>query len=405
MFAVPPEARGHAAAAGGRRTVDPVTDAKAHLDLAARLACRAAGDVEPNPLVGAVLVKDGAIIGLGHHARFGGPHAERVAIEDARTRGHDPAGATMYVTLEPCAHDGKQPACVDAIVEAGLERVVCARRDPHREAAHGAERLREAGVGVDFTDASPSAVRLSDPFIKRETTGLPWVIAKWAQTIDGRVATREGRSRWISNERSRHRVHRLRARVDAIMSGIGTVSADDPELTARDVCRVRRVARRVVVDPSLRIPIASRLVRTIDQAPLTVVTSVAAANDDDRHEERRRLEAEGVQILALEPGPDGRLDPGAILRLLVRVHDVTNVLVEAGPGLLGAMHDERLIDELRVYVAPVLLGDAEAMPPLAGRAKPYLADGAAYELDRMRRVDDDVELRYLRRWGGSEPAA
>ena len=373
-----------------------VTDAARYLDLAARLAWRAAGKVEPNPLAGAVLVKDGQVIGVGHHSRFGEKHAETLAIDDARQRRIDTAGATLYVTLEPCAHQGKQPACTDAIIEAGIRHVVCARQDPHEQAAGGARRLREAGVAVDFTDASPAATRISDPFVKRHTTGLPWVIAKWAQTIDARVATKSGESRWISGEMSRRLVHRLRSRVDVVMTGIGTVTADDPELTARGVARVRRVARRVIVDPSLRIPIASRLVRTIDQAPLTLICTTEAANADSRHEERRRLEAEGVEILALEPGRDGRLEPGQILRLLVRVYDVTNVLIEAGPRLLGALHDDQLIDEIRVYLAPLLLGDPDALPPIESRPKSHLADASRFTLSRMKRLGDDVELRYRR---------
>jgi diaminohydroxyphosphoribosylaminopyrimidine deaminase/5-amino-6-(5-phosphoribosylamino)uracil reductase len=285
---------------------------------------------------------------------------------------------------------------VDAILDAGIANVVCARQDPFEPAAGGATRLRGAGVGVDFTDASDAATRLTDPFIKRVRTGLPWVIAKWAQTIDARVATRTGQSKWISSAASRKRVHRLRGRVDAILTGIGTVTTDDPELTARDVTRVRRVARRVIVDPDLRIPVASRLVRTIERAPITVICTPDAANADARHEERRRLEAEGVQILALEPGADGRIDPGAILRLLVRVYDATNVLVEAGPRLIGAMHDESLIDELRVYIAPMLLGDAEALPPVSSRPKPHLLDGERFTLARIKRLGDDIEIRYRR---------
>ncbi len=373
-----------------------MTDAARYLDQAARLAWRSVGDVEPNPLVGAVLVKDGRVIGHGRHHRFGEAHAEQVAINDARARGEETTGATLYVTLEPCAHQGKQPACTDALIDAGVAHVVCARQDPHEQAAGGARRLREAGVAVDFTDVSLAATRLTDPFVKRITTGLPWVIAKWAQTIDAKVATRTGESRWISGAQARRRVHRLRSRVDAVMTGIGTVTADDPELTARDVPRVRRVARRVVIDPSLRIPIASRLIRTIDQAPVTIICTTDAANEDSRYEERRRLEAAGVEILALDPGRDGRLDAGQILRLLVRVHDVTNVLVEAGPRLLGALHDDHLIDEARVYLAPLLLGDADALPPIQSSPKPHLVDGARFTLTRLKQMGDDVELRYRR---------
>src|SRR5262245_52581624 len=155
-----------------------------YLDLAARLACRAAGDVEPNPMVGAVIVRDGRIIGMGHHRKFGGLHAEREALADCRRRDEDPRGATMYVTLEPCRHFGKQPPCTDALIEAGIARVIAARADPDSTSGGGAEVLREAGIPCEFSDASRNAIELSDPFVKRVQTGLPWVIAKWAQTVD-----------------------------------------------------------------------------------------------------------------------------------------------------------------------------------------------------------------------------
>src|ERR1041384_1914007 len=188
------------------------------LDLAGRLARGGAGCVEPNPMVGAVVVRDGVVMGMGHHRRYGGPHAEREALADCRSRGDDPRGATVYVTLEPCCHFGKTPPCTDALIEAGVARVVAARRDPNPASGGGAAVLERAGIGVEFCGNSPSALAVSDPFVKRVTTGLPWVIAKWAQFEDGRMVTRPGEPRWISHEWARRRVHRLRGRVDAIVT-------------------------------------------------------------------------------------------------------------------------------------------------------------------------------------------
>jgi diaminohydroxyphosphoribosylaminopyrimidine deaminase/5-amino-6-(5-phosphoribosylamino)uracil reductase len=287
------------------------------LDLAARAALRAAGDVEPNPMVGAVIVKGDRIIGIGHHRKFGGLHAEREALADCRRRGEDPRGSTIYVTLEPCCHHGKQPPCTDALIEAGITRVIAARRDPNPVSANGAEVLHRAGIICEFTDASPLATRLSDPFIKRITTGLPWVIAKWAQTIDGRIATRTGESRWISGEVSRRRVHHLRARVDCILTGMGTVIADDPLLTARGIGRVRRVARRVVIDSDLDIPVIAQLVRTAREFPTTVVCSDQAAAATASGPRREALKAAGVEILPV-PLLERGIDLNAALSLSPR---------------------------------------------------------------------------------------
>jgi len=235
------------------------------------LARRGAGAVEPNPMVGCVIVRDDRIVAEGHHRRFGGPHAEIDALRRLQAAGGNPHGATVYVTLEPCNHTGKTGPCSEALIEAGVGRVVIAALDPHPTSTGGVRRLREAGVDVTVGVLEAHATELIAPFAKRIATGLPFVIAKWAATIDGATATHTGDSQWISNEQSRKHVHRLRGRVDAIMVGIGTVARDDPMLTARGV-KVRRTARRVVIDPSLRIDETCNLVRSIDQAPLSIVT-------------------------------------------------------------------------------------------------------------------------------------
>jgi diaminohydroxyphosphoribosylaminopyrimidine deaminase/5-amino-6-(5-phosphoribosylamino)uracil reductase len=367
------------------------SESKQMLDLAARIARRAAGYVEPNPMVGCVLVKDGRIIGMGHHMVYGGPHAEVNALADAAARGEDPRGATAYVTLEPCNHFGKQPPCVDAVLQAGIARVVCARRDTKAPAAGGGERLASSGVGFEVTEVSGAATRLSNPFFKRIGTGLPWVIAKWAQTIDGRIATRTGESKWISNELSRRHVHRTRARVDAILTAVGTLLSDDPVLTAR-AGRRRRFARRVVIDPSLDIPEGAAMLRTIEEAPITI----ACADEALKRQERKvaMLSGAGVEVIAL--GSEEEVSIDALLRHLVEAHQATNVLVEAGPGLLGRLFDADLVDESHVYIAPMLLADEQAKAAARGRVAEHLTDGRRFELQRTKRFGDDVLLVYRR---------
>jgi diaminohydroxyphosphoribosylaminopyrimidine deaminase / 5-amino-6-(5-phosphoribosylamino)uracil reductase len=368
-----------------------VSEAKKMLDLAARLAMRAAGDVEPNPMVGCVIASGGRVIGMGHHRRFGGPHAEREALADCRRRGEDPRAATAYVTLEPCCHHGKTPPCTDALVEARIARVVAARLDPNPVSAGGAAILARAGIALKFSGDSPLATGLAAPFIKRTLTGLPWVIAKWAQTIDGRIATRAGESKWISGPAARARVHRLRARVDVILTGLGTVLADNPQLTARGVRRVRRVARRVVADAHLEIPLDCGLVTSARIAPVTV----ACIPGSESSAKSAALRDAGVEVIAVPMGPGG-IDPRALLTSLVQRYSATNILVESGAGLLGALFQDDLVDSALVYIAPMLLGDELARGAAVGRVAPALADARRLTLHRIKRVGDDVELDYRR---------
>ena len=369
---------------------------KRMLDLAARAAHRGMGLVEPNPMVGCVIAKDGgAVLGIGHHKVFGSLHAEREAIANARERGHEVRGATAYVTLEPCCHHGKQPPCTDALIEAGISRVVIARPDPGEVSGGGAIILRDAGIEVEFTEVSQAACAASDAFVKRCRTGMPWVIAKWAQTVDGRIATRTGQSQWISGEPSRKRVHRLRSRVDAILTGLGTMRADDPLLTARGQTRVRRAARRVVVDSDLDTPVGSRLVQTAREVPVTIACAQEFEFSPLHMERRDELVGAGVDIMGVR-SDTRRLDLDVLLRQLWEQHEVGSVLLEAGPGLLGAFFEENLVDEVVVYVAPVLLGDAEAKAVATGRVVPELSGGRNFRLMHVKRVGDDVELMYRR---------
>ncbi|MFI4855758.1 MAG: bifunctional diaminohydroxyphosphoribosylaminopyrimidine deaminase/5-amino-6-(5-phosphoribosylamino)uracil reductase RibD [Phycisphaerales bacterium JB065] len=369
---------------------------RAMLDLAARVAWRGFGAVEPNPTVGCVIGREMdsgiEILGVGHHQRFGERHAEAEALRQCAERGIDPAGATAWVTLEPCNHHGKQPPCAAALARAGIARVVYASGDPNPLAEGGAAALRKAGIEVTQSHASPAAIAVSEPFQYRIKTGLPWVIAKWAQTIDGRIATASGDSKWISNEYSRRSVHRLRAKVDAVLTGIGTVLADDPLLTARGV-PVRRVARRVVVDPHGKLPLDSQLVRSVTGgAPLTLAVAPTVLKSNASW--YRTLLERGVDVVAFEPGADGRLNMADLLRWLVAERGCSTAMVESGPGLLGSLHRERLLNRLCVFVAPKLLADGGGMPPVQAEEAERVADAACYRLEHVKRIGDDVRLIY-----------
>jgi diaminohydroxyphosphoribosylaminopyrimidine deaminase / 5-amino-6-(5-phosphoribosylamino)uracil reductase len=372
--------------------------ARTHLDHAARLALRGAGRVEPNPIVGAVLVKDGQVIGQGHHRHFGGQHAEREALTDCRSRGHSSTGATLYTTLEPCAHHGKTPPCTDALIEARIARVVAATKDPNPHAGGGAEILRQAGIECEFSDESSFARAINAPFVKRITAGMPWVLAKWAQTIDGRIATRNGESKWISGPAARRRVHRLRGRVDAILTGLGTVRVDDPLLTAREGPPPRRLAKRILVDPQLQIPARSRLVQSAREVPTLIACSETAYGwPSGPH---KHLVKSGIELLPLPPGPGG-LDLGQLFRQLAQHHQISTIMVEAGATLLGSLFHADLIDQAVVYIAPMILGDDRAKPVASGGIAETLHQARRLELCRVNQLAGDVELVYLRKAGGT----
>lgn len=328
---------------------------RAHLRRALELAEGGRGRVSPNPLVGAVVVRDGEVIGEGFHAELGGLHAERAALEDCLRRSEDPAGATMYVTLEPCAHEGRQPPCVEAVLGAGIARVVIASDDPSEKASgRGPGMLRDGGVRVDFAagEEATAARLLNQPFRKHARTGLPLVTLKLAMSLDGRTTTAPGDSPWISNERSRALVHRWRAESDAIAVGIGTVLADDPLLTARST-RLPRQPLRVVFDSQARLPVGSQLLRSLDQAPVLVIASQEA--DGDRLSTLREAGAEVILADSIE----------AALSDLGR-RKITSLFLEGGQTLAAAFADAEQIDESRIFVAPVLLGGSKRLIALNG---------------------------------------
>ncbi len=320
------------------------------LGRALELAEGGRGRVSPNPLVGAVVVRDGQVIGEGFHAELGGLHAERAALEDCRGRGEDPAGATMYVTLEPCAHHGRQPPCVEAIAEAGIARVVIASEDPTEKASgRGPGILRDAGAEVVFAIAAEAtaARRLNQPFRKHGRTGLPLVTLKLAMSLDGRTATAPGEEPWISGPESREPVHRWRAESDAIAVGIGTALADDPLLTAR--LPGARQPLRVVFDSHARLPLESRLLATLDRSPVLVVASPEADPS-----QVAALRDAGAEVFVASGATAADRVASALADLGRR--NVTSLFLEGGKTLAAAFLAADQIDESRTFIAPVLLG-------------------------------------------------
>ncbi|MFO0899466.1 MAG: bifunctional diaminohydroxyphosphoribosylaminopyrimidine deaminase/5-amino-6-(5-phosphoribosylamino)uracil reductase RibD [Pirellulales bacterium] len=349
---------------------------------ALEFAARGRGFVEPNPLVGCVIVREGRIVGRGWHQRFGGPHAEVEALADA---GDQARGADLYVTLEPCCHHGKTPPCTQAILQAGVTRVVAAMADPFPQVAgDGLAGLAAAGVRVEVGCCEAEARRLNAPYLTLLGQGRPWVIAKWAMTLDGRIATRTGDSRWISSEASRAIVHQLRGRVDAILVGRGTAEADDPLLTARPAGP--RTALRIVADRRAKLASTSQLVRTGREVPVLV-----AAGPEAPAEDIARLRSAGCEVFPCAGASDGeRLQ--ALLAELGR-RRFTNLLVEGGAGLLGAFFDARLIDEVQVFIAPKLVGGSAAPGPLGGLGIAAVAETVPLADLRVEFVGTDLHLR------------
>jgi diaminohydroxyphosphoribosylaminopyrimidine deaminase/5-amino-6-(5-phosphoribosylamino)uracil reductase len=357
------------------------------MDRALALAARGIGRVEPNPPVGCVIVRDGQIIGEGFHEQFGAPHAELNALTAAGGAG-SAAGTTVYVTLEPCCHHGKTPPCTEALIAAGAKRVVAAVEDPFPEVSgKGIAALKAAGIACDVGVRATEANWLLAPYRKLITTGRPWVIAKWAMTLDGKLATRTGDSKWISSEASRAVVHQLRARVDAIVVGSGTAHADNPLLTARtpNPADVKRIATRIVIDSAAALSPDSRLVQTARDLPLLV----AASSDAPAHNVRP-LEEAGAEIFRCA-GDTRATRMDSLLQELGR-RRMTNILVEGGSRLFGTLFDMRAVDEVNVFIAPKLSGGADAPNPIAGQGLERMATALHLADIHIEELDGDVYI-------------
>lgn len=354
-----------------------------YMRMALAEAAEGRGLVEPNPQVGAVIVRDGKIVAAGRHVRFGGPHAEVQAIDRA---GGDSKGSTLYVNLEPCAHHGKTPPCVDAIIEAGITEVISAMRDPNPlTSGKGYERLAAARVSVVDGILEEEARRLNAPYVKLITEGAPYVTAKWAMSLDGKIATAKGESRWISCEESRRRVHELRGLMDAVLVGIGTVLADDPLLTARG--QGPRAPVRIVADSRGRTPLDCRLLKTLGEGEILVAAASGApqAGID-------RLRSAGANVVVTST--PGRVDIRELLAHLGGMQ-MTNLLVEGGGTILGAFFEAALIDAVKVFISPKILGGANAPGPVGGGGVDLVEEALSLREMTVERIGGDILIQGL----------
>jgi diaminohydroxyphosphoribosylaminopyrimidine deaminase/5-amino-6-(5-phosphoribosylamino)uracil reductase len=347
---------------------------------ALRLARRGWGWTAPNPMVGAVVVRDGVVVAEGWHAQYGGPHAEAAALVAAAEANVETRGCTVYVTLEPCNHHGKTPPCSDALIAAGVRRVVIATEDPHKVAAGGAEKLRAHGIDVTIGVEQDAARELNAPFLHALTSDRPWLVLKLALSLDGALADHTRRPGWLTGPGARREVHRLRAGSDAVAVGIGTALADDPELTVRDAPAPRVTPLRVVFDRTARLSPTSRLVRSVFEAP------VVLACEDPPPESARALERLGVALL-----PSRSLDDA--MRTLRRDFGVRSLLVEGGAGLAGALWGADLVDRLITFQAPVVLGRG-ALSAFGAAPEALATDARRLPIIERRTFGDDLMTVY-----------
>jgi len=354
-----------------------------YMHLALRLAKKGMGKTSPNPLVGAIVVKGRKILGQGYHRRAGEAHAEILALRQA---GKKAFGATLYLNLEPCAHFGKTPPCTRAILQAGIQRVVAGMKDPNPlVSGRGIRQLRTAGIQVDMGILREECQELNSPFCKFITTGKPFVSLKAAISLDGKLATRSGESRWISSEASRNYVHRLRQVSDAVMVGIGTVLKDDPLLTVRIPRKnLPRHPLRVIVDSHLRIPFHAKLVRTAWRYPTLVATTEATSSS-----KIKRLAKAKLEVLLIESDAHGRVSLGALMEELAR-RGVVSVLLEGGSTLNASALKERLVDKLLFFVAPKIIGGQRAPGVIGGEGVLRIKEASTVKIKRIRRIGSDL---------------
>ena len=379
-----------------------------YMALALDLAKNGAGWTSPNPMVGAVIVKDGQIIAQGYHAKCGDLHAERAAL--AACQG-DPAGATMYVTLEPCCHHGRQPPCIDAILEAGIARVVVGSGDPNPlVAGKGLDILRSHGVQVTEGVLAEECRALNHVFFHFIQTGRPYVVLKYAMTLDGKIASAAGESRWISSEASREKARRDRGLSMGILVGVGTVLADDPALTCRTPGAIDPV--RVILDTRLRTPLTAQVMKTAAVLPAQGGLPEVSARDGMRYprtviatceKDKNKLEPyrkAGALVLSLPPDEDGRVSVPALLKKLGAMK-MDSLYVEGGGNVHWSFLRERAADKVQIYIGPLLLGGADARSPVEGAGFPSPPEALRLTGIRTERIGDDLFLEGYPRTGGS----
>jgi diaminohydroxyphosphoribosylaminopyrimidine deaminase/5-amino-6-(5-phosphoribosylamino)uracil reductase len=355
---------------------------RSYMEAALELGERGRGIVSPNPLVGAIVARDGEVVGRGWHEGPGRPHAEVVALEEAGERAK---GATLYVTLEPCAHYGRTPPCAPRIAQAGIARVVTALRDPNPLVdGEGIALLEAAGVAVEVGLLAEDATGRNAAFLRHMRTGLPLVTLKMAASLDGKAAARDGSSRWISGEESRAEVHRMRADADAILVGAGTAFRDDPSLTCRDPDYAGRAKLRIIIDGRGIVPETHRVFSR--EAPTLVATTEGAP------EERRHAWQEaGAEVLVLDDAGAALVSLPALLAELGK-RDVQHVLVEGGPTLAAELVREHLVDRVVLFFAPLLVGGADAPSLLMGEGVASIGEALPLELEEVTRIGRDIKV-------------
>lgn len=355
--------------------------------MALNLAKKGQGYTSPNPMVGAVIVKNGKVVGRGYHRAAGQAHAEVEAIEDA---GIKAKGATLYVNLEPCNHTGRTPPCTRRILSAGIRRVFMAMSDPHTKAGGGAAFLKKHGIDVLSGVCEKEAIRLNEAFVKYVSTGCPFVVAKCAATLDGRIATRTGDSRWVTGEKARRFVHRLRHAVDAILVGIGTVRGDNPRLTTRLDSQKGVDPVRIVLDTHLSIPLDARILALDSDADTLLITGENAAKA-----KRKKLQRDGVRIIE-QPLEDGRIHLTSLMNRLGS-EGITSLLIEGGSTVLASALKSGIVDKVLFFYAPKILGGDDGMPICRGTGAALMKDSIQLKHIRVQRFAEDVMIEgYIR---------
>lgn len=358
--------------------IPSVIDEK-YMAIALELAEKGRGRVEPNPMVGAVLVKNGDILGRGYHHAFGEAHAEIHAIKEG---GVNCKGATLYISMEPCAHYGKTAPCADAIIGAGIKRVVTSVIDPNPiTSGKGIQKLKAAGIEIKIGVMEAQSRKLNASFFKLMQEGLPYVILKWAMSLDGKIATYTGDSQWITSEESRKYVHQIRGQMDGIMVGINTVLRDNPLLT----CRIEggRNPKRIIVDSNALLPLDSRLLKTIHEGEIIVTVSKNA-----QHNRIEKLEQFGCKIIQTNDN-NGRVDLRELFQRLGEMK-LTNVLVEGGGRIITSIIEERLVDKVMVFIAPIIIGGIDAKTPVLGKGVDKVCEALKINDVMVKRFSNDT---------------
>jgi len=351
------------------------------MERALSLAAQGKGKTSPNPMVGAVVVKQGLVVGEGYHLRAGSDHAEVIALREAK---ESAAGATLYVSLEPCCHYGKTPPCTERIIESGIGRVVASMLDPNPlMCGKGFARLKEAGLQVEWGLMEQESRRLNEAYVKWITTGMPFVILKGAASLDGKIATSTGESRWITGEKAREKVHQLRNEVDAVMVGIGTVLKDDPQLTARIPSGRGKDPLRIILDTAARLPLNSKVIHADSRTKALLVTSVSSPR-----EKLEELRSRGVEVWSMEE-EGGRIPLQPVLKRLGE-REIMSLMIEGGSEVNAAALEEGIVDKVILFLSPRLIGGASAPSWIGGKGIQSLEGSWSVKNISLEWVGDDI---------------